>query len=282
MKAYAEFHVPESYAEEFLPADLGKKKMNFVRIVRVPVGSEIYQKIGEIYKQVRTRDKKFFFHGWNIHRSYSKKELASAKLLLLKINKTFEPTGLECGTVYDNHNACDICGTGIQQITELILDLNTVPKNVDIARTISNEIIISREFAKLLIDNNVKGCNINIVHHNSPEYKKKAWFQLMATSLVSVNSATKTGEDPFDEDEHNKYRCAKGHTIGLDILSELSIDIDSWNGSDFAATKELFGVNRGLLRTYPLLVISQKLYRLITEMHCKGFTVEVVHLVARG
>ncbi len=102
---------------------------------------------------------------------------------------------------------------------------------------------------------------------------------MIATSLVRIGRATKTGIRPFDEDKDNKHRCKNGHTIGLDILSELSIIKDSWDGSDIAVTKELLGVNRGLLRTYPLLVVSQRLYQLMKNMKCKGFSVEVVHLI---
>ena len=281
MKAIAEFRVPESYAREFLPAEVGKNITDTVRRVRAPVGSELYEKIGEIYKLVKSRDQKYFFLGWNVQRNYSKKEVESAELLLLKIARTFEPAGLECGTIYDDQNTCEICGTGIRQMSDLILDLNTIPRNVNIARTISNEIVINQEFAKTLIDNNVTGYKLGLVHHKSKSTRSsiKTWHQLIVNSLVKVNPATSTGEDPFEEDKDNIYRCKNGHTFGWDLLSELSIDKDSWNGSDIVATKELLGVNRGLLRTYPLLLISQRLYRLMKEKECKGFTVEVVKLV---
>jgi hypothetical protein len=284
MKAYAEFRVPESYAKEFLPAELGESIMDFVRKVRIPVESEMYKKIGEIYKLVRHRDKDYFFLGWDIQRNYSVKELESAELLLLKISKTFEPAGLECGTVYNNQNICTICGSGIRQVSELILDFYTMPKNVDIARTISNEIVISQEMAKTLIDNHITGYELSPVHHKASQTKatsiaKTNWQQLIVKSLVHVNPLTKTGNGPFDEDEGDIYRCKNGHTIGLNILSELSIYKNSWDGSDIVATKELLGVSRGLLRTYPLLLISQRLYRLMKKMKCKGFNVEVVKMV---
>ncbi|MGB8213728.1 MAG: hypothetical protein WCE68_09245 [Anaerolineales bacterium] len=279
MKAIAEFRVREPYAKEFLLPEVGKNMMDLVRIVRTPVGSNLYKKIGELYELVRIRDHNYFFFGWAIHRVYSKKEIESAELLLLKIMKTFEPAGLECGTIYDSQGVCEICGSGIQQISELILDLNTVPKNIDIARTISNEIIVSQRLAKILVDNNSNGYELKPINHKLPKYQKKPWYQLVTTSLVDISPVTKTGNDPFDDDKVNEYRCRNGHTIGLNILSELSINKDSWDGSDLAETKQLLGVNRGLLRTYPLLVISQKLYRLMKGMNCKGFDVEVVRLV---
>jgi len=282
MKAIAEFRVPESYAREFLPAEVGKNITDTVRRVQTPVGSELYEKIREIYKLVKSRDQKYFFLGWNIQRKYSKKELESAELLLLKIARTFEPAGLECGTIYDDQDTCEICGTGIKQLSDLILDLNTIPKNLNIARTISNEIVISQEFAKTLVDNNVTGYKLGPVHHKNKSKRSsiKTWHQLIVNSLVSVNSATITGEDPFEEDKDNHYRCKNGHTFGWDILSELSIDKDSWDGSDIVATKELLGVNRGLLRTYPLLLVSRRLYKLMQDMKFKGFKVEVVKLIA--
>jgi hypothetical protein len=109
--------------------------------------------------------------------------------------------------------------------------------------------------------------------------QKHSWYQLIVTSLVTVNSATKTGEDPFDEDKDNVFRCKYGHTIGLDILSELSINRNSWEGCDLVATNQLFGVKRGLLRTYPLILVSQRLYSLLDNARFKGFSVEVDNLI---
>ncbi len=339
MRAIAEFRVQESYAKEFLPANLGKNLTDTVRKIQVPVGSEIYERIGELTKLVRTRYNTYFFAGWNIKRIYTKEELESAALLHLKITRAFEPVGIECGTIYDRTNTCEICGAGMRQMSELILDMNTIPKSVDIARTLSDEIVVSQELADILGENKITGCELKPVHHkhydqrmsidlsksktgrevlqlaqeagspyptwqfwvwlNKPEqkhlmekvqaerriparlihYQKKPWYQLIVTSSVNVNPATKTGNNPFDEDVNNEYRCRYGHTIGLAVLSELFIDRDSWDGSDVAKTNQLVGVNRGVLRASPLLVISQRLYKLLIEAKIKGFTVEVVRLV---
>lgn len=285
MKEYAEFRIPEDYAKEFLPDNLGKStSTKIARKVRVLVGSETYNEIGEFYRLVKNRDRKYFFLGWEIQRTYSTTELDSAKLLLLKTIKTFEPAGEECGTVYNRQNACNICGAGIRQVSDLFLDLNAVPQNVNIARTISDEVIIDQEFVDILLNHNMTGYKLSPVHHKNIQKKSarrslKRWYQFIVTSSVNVHSATKTGEDPFNINEENKYRCKRGHTIGLDILSELSVYEKSWDGSDIVATRELFGVNRGLLHTSPLLLLSQRLFRLLREMKFKGFTVEVVHLV---
>lgn len=280
MKEIAEFRVPESYAKEFLPDDVGEKIMDFVRKIQTPVGSDLYTRIGRAYEIMLKRDQRYFFLGWDIKRIYSKKELALADLLLIKISKTFEPAGIECGTVYNTQQICDICGAGIQQISELMLDLTSAPKNVNIARTISNEIIIDAKFASALHDANTTGYQLGTVHHIGQDTKSvnRTWYQLICVSSVHVSSETKTGIGPFDEDINNEYRCKNGHTIGLDVLSEVSIKRESWDGSDIVVSKELLGVNRGLLRTYPLLIMSQRLYRLLQERDCRGFGVEVAHI----
>jgi len=284
MKAYAEFRIPESYAEKFLSGNIGKKSMTKIaRKVKVPVGSNLYNEIGRIYGQIKTIDQKHFFLGWNIHRKYSPRELDDAKLLLLKTVKTFEPAGEECGTIYDTQDACDICGAGRRQVSDLVLDYNTIPKTANIAKTISDEVIVDQEFVDILVNNNMTGYKLGTVLYKSHQarstkHPSNRWYQLMVNSLVNVHPATKTGEDPFDFDEENKYRCKKGHTIGLDILSELSIYERSWDGSDIVATMELLGVNRGLLHTAPLLLVSQRLFQLIKKL--KGYTVEVVHLIS--
>ena len=284
MKAFAEFRIPERYAKQFLPADLGKSFLNFTRIVRVPVESDLYIRIGELQKLFMSKYQDFFFLGWEYHRIYSPDELESAELLLLKIKRTFEPAGEECGTIYDHGDICEDCGSGIRQVSDLILDLHSIPKNVSIARTISNEIIMTDEMAKSLSDNYITGYELKPVHGKNPRKKQNAstqqiWRQLFVNSVANVSPITIAGNDPFDLDEKNEYRCINGHTFALNLLSELVIEKNSWDGSDFVRTKQLFGVNRGLLRTFSHIMLSQKVYRLFSEYKFKGFTFEVVKLV---
>ena len=286
MKTNIEFRILESYAKEFLPPEIGENITDLVRKVSVQIDSDLYKEIEKAYKIIKARDNKHLFFGWKVRRDYSNLELSSAKLLLLKLTKTFEPSGQECGTIYNFQNTCEFCGFGIQQISELILDINKIPKKTNIARTISNEIVINQDLADLLDDNNCIGYKLGMVSQQSTsenifvKKQKHSWYQLIVTSSVTVNSATKTGEDPFDEDKDNVFRCKYGHTIGLDILSELSINSNSWDGSDLVATKQLFGVNRGLLRTYPLILVSQRLYSLLNNAGFKGYKVEVVNLIS--
>lgn len=105
------------------------------------------------------------------------------------------------------------------------------------------------------------------------------WYQLLASSSrASITPPTLTGIDPFDPDVEGEYKCPRGHTIGLNLLSEISIRADSWDGSDVVLTQEYVGKRAGLLRPLQQLLISQRLLTAMTLHGVKGFGVEVAHL----
>src|SRR5207237_10579583 len=63
------------------------------------------------------------------------------------------------------------------------------------------------------------------------------------------------------------------------FLSEIFLQREQWDGSDIAITENLFGQGRNLLRPTRLIVISQRLYRLLDENNVKVFSCEIVRLV---
>ena len=67
--------------------------------------------------------------------------------------------------------------------------------------------------------------------------------------------------------------------MGLNLISELYIQAENWDGSDIAATTTFIGGGKGLGLPRRLTVISQTLYELLIRERIKGFRVEVVHLV---
>jgi hypothetical protein len=67
--------------------------------------------------------------------------------------------------------------------------------------------------------------------------------------------------------------------VVTEFLSEIYIQRDAWDGSDIAVTTSLFGQGRNLLRPTPLIIISQRVYRLLEAAGIKGFSVEVAHLI---
>jgi hypothetical protein len=106
------------------------------------------------------------------------------------------------------------------------------------------------------------------------------WHQLVVNAPpVSVSEQTRFGINVFDEDREGGYRCPLGHVAGLNLLSEVYLPRGSWPGTDFAVTRELVGVRRGLLRPTPLLLMSQRARQAFVENGVKGYQLEVVHLL---
>ena len=107
-----------------------------------------------------------------------------------------------------------------------------------------------------------------------------AWYQLVVTSApVPTVPPTRFGVHPFDEDSEGCYRCPFGHVSGLNLLSDLWVSREAWDGSDVAITKDNIGIRRGLLVPAPRLLISPRLRRLLQAGGAKGYTLEVAHLV---
>lgn len=104
------------------------------------------------------------------------------------------------------------------------------------------------------------------------------WHQLIPTTFVNVAPPTRAGVDPFDEDEQGEYRCPHGDTLGLNLLSELTISAPSDVEWDVAATRQYFGVRSGVLRPEQRLIISPRLWRICENKLLKGYKTEVAHL----
>jgi hypothetical protein len=164
MKEFVELRIPEEHAERFLKDDEGIKVSDSVRKLVLPTNAPLYGEIGKIDLQLQAEGG-FFFLGWDFIRKYTASELRSAKLFHGIIATAFEPTGEECGTVYDESTACKICQAGRTQVSNLILDLRKAPRKNDIARTIADEWIVSQRMAQILADNKVTGFDLRPVQH---------------------------------------------------------------------------------------------------------------------
>ena len=141
MKETIEFRINYDYAHLLFKADEGKNLGTSVKVVELSKEDPRYSQIPIIDREVKKKYDKGFFYSWQIKRKYSKKELDTATLLHLKIKAVFEPTGEECGTLYDESAACEICGANRKQLSPLILIKGTIPKT-DIARTIGGEVVV--------------------------------------------------------------------------------------------------------------------------------------------
>jgi len=297
MQEMIEFRVPVENATEHLPAGLGTT-MGTVRKIELSIDDPLVACFGSLQRRYNAEGKAFF-HGWMIHRRYSRRELNHARLLHVRPKRTFEPAGEECGTVYDDAKACDhvfaltpefeicghripasidTCGAGARQVTPLFLDGRRIPKNVDFARTIAGEIVVSARVVQVFQEGGLSGAEFDEIRlsnrHGGPSHDHYQWK--VVGSPVELDSATRAGSNPFDE--HAYGRCPRSHLVGLNLLSEVTVKAAAVPDTDVMATRQLVGVRRGLLRPRPLLLLSARGWRAIDDAKLRGLIVEVAHL----
>ena len=289
MKEILEVRINYDYSNLLFDADEGKNLGTSVKVVELSKEDPRYQQVPIFEEQVRKKYNRCFFFGWQIKRKYSKKELNASTLLHLKIKTVFEPTGEECGTLFEETAACEICGANRKQVSPLILKKGTIPKR-DVAITIGGEVVVSENFANAVRQRNLKGLKLNPI--NVAKY-----YQLTADATVELSHHTIAGVNPWDHSESGEgvefkvpggysfkfekeiYKCPKGHTIGLNLLSEPYILNDqSIANYDFLASKQKIGVKRGLLRPEPIYFCSQAFRNMVEEEKLSGFTFEVAHV----
>jgi len=281
MKETFEFRINYDYANLLFEANEGKdlgQLMKTVKVVNITKDDPRFFKIPEIDKQVNEKYGKRFFIGWAIQKRYTKKELNTAKLLHLIISAEFEPAGEECGTLYDEKVACEICGANRKQRSPLTLKSGSVPKK-DIARTIAGEIVVSEKYVAAFKQRGLKGALFEpIVFNKGPSN----YYQLIASTKIELSQSTIAGINPFDlsnSSEGEIYKCPKGHTIGLNLLSEVYVlDNPVITENDFIESKQEIGVIRGLLRPRPLYLCSSAFREMVEEEKLSGFEFEIAHI----
>ncbi|ATB44887.1 hypothetical protein [Corallococcus macrosporus] len=87
------------------------------------------------------------------------------------------------------------------------------------------------------------------------------------------------GNNPFDLDTSDTFRCPLGHTAGLNQISELYVERPRHDGADVWVTDKLFGDRRGELRPEPRLLISPRLRDALQAMNAQGYALEAAHFV---
>jgi hypothetical protein len=274
MKEIIELRINNTFSN-LLPSSIAGKDIGPVTKIKIEKGSSEYQSIKELAEKVKAKNTESFFYGWGIKRSYGKKELANATLFHLFIANVFEPTGEECGTLYDEETAaCEICGANRKQVSPLILKKGTIPKK-DIARTIGGEVVVSEKFVNAVRQRNLKGLQLSTI--NGEKY-----YQLTADKEIELSPNTIVGINPFDlstSSEGEIYKCPKGDTIGLNLLSEPYVtDSPLIKEFDFFASRQKIGVKRGLLRPEPIYFCSPAFRQMVVEEKLSGFEFEIANI----
>lgn len=277
MREVIEFRIGNEYAHLLLKPNEGKRNSSNT-IIHITKDDPKFEQIRILDKQIREQNNDFFFLYSNIKREYSKKEIETANLLQMVIKTTFEPAGEECGTIYDETVACEICGANRKQIGLLKLKKGTIPKK-DIARTIAGEIVVTEKFKSAVELRNLKGLEMLPV-----ELAKgvSGYYQLVSLSEIELSQNTVAGVNLFDLStncEGEIYKCPKGHTIGLNLLSEAFVlNSPSISENDFLVSKQKIGVKRGLLRPEPIYFCSQAFRKMVEEEKLSGFEFEITNI----
>lgn len=293
MKETYEFRIFKDYYN-LLPANNAKFN-GMMYVLNIPREDALFQVVGKIDRELRSKLGEALFSFWNVSRIYTKKELADAKLFHFNIKAAFEPTGEECGTIYDETLACEICGANRKQVGLLKLEKGSIPKK-DIARTIAGEVVVSEKFAAACKQGGMKGLLLE------PLLFKKGisnYFQLAASSPeLDLANKTTAGQNPFDlsndDVEEQEFtvpggykvkldklvtKCPKGHLIGSRLISEPYIlDNASINGYDFFVTRQKLGAKQGLLRPEPLYLCSPAFRKMVEEEKLSGFEFQVANV----
>lgn len=284
MKEIFDFRLFEAEARPFFQNEGQVLSSGLARALRASPGDDVFSRLRLVHSTLRAEGR-HLIASWGCIRRYSKKEVDAASWFVGLPVRAFEPTGEECGTVYDDSSACEVCGFGAAQISPLHLDLGKIPKGVDIARTIAGEIVVSDRFAELVHEEGITGAEIREV---LPTKRRRAslprWHQLTPkTADVEVARPTSFGVDPFSLDEDGRYRCPTGHVLGLRRLSVLSVSGDSLRNADLQATRAAVGQRLGELRPERILVLSRRLHAAINRARLKGLDFEVINVsVAKG
>ncbi len=238
--------------------------------------------IGRINREINSETGGYFFYGWDVVRRYSSEEIDSAGLFRLIVTRSayFEPAGEDCGTLYDDGPACDVCLAGAKQVGPLYLDISRIPKSKDIAKTIGGEIVVSQRLVDIFTEHVVTGAAFRPVRQRKMKnLRPNGWYQLaVRPPEAEIVPPTRVGLDPFDDDPEGKYRCPQGDTIGLNLLSEVTIGVGSQYKADVIATRQFVGRRAGVLRPEKVILVSPRVRRLFENSRLKGCRFEIAHV----
>ena len=275
MKEFVEFRINMEYAHLLFRDDEGTNLGDTVKVVRIEKNDPRFNVIGELQKKAREKND-LFFSCFEYKRSYTETEINNAEWFQMFQTRHFEPTGEECGTIYDESFACPICGSGAKQLSPLKLRRSSIPK-ADMAVTIAwgDETVVSERFVKMVKDNKLKGLDFEPVISSANSGQKLNYYQVRPLYYLDFATKTVFGQDPFNL----SGECPNGDNIP-DILSEAYMRSNPVpEDLDFFASRQTVGRRVGLIRPSHLFFCSNRMMRLIKENNLKGFKFEVAHIV---
>ena len=277
-----EFWIRNEYAPLLLKPGEGNNNGSCT-IIRVPREDPRIEMIRNLRQWVREQYDDYLFLFSCTIRKYTEEELVDAKLFHVLVKKVFEPAGEQCGTTYDETQACDICGVNASQVGSLRLRTKTIPRKPDVSGTFAREWVFSSRFKAVCETYPMKGILFQQIHNRQD--KPIDFFQIQSIApKLTLTDNTITGIDLFDLSEsceNEVYKCPKGgdHNIGLNQLSELYVKkIPEINQYDFFQTRQKIGVKRGWNYPRPMYLCSPAFRKMVLYENLKGFVFQIAHI----
>jgi hypothetical protein len=281
MRTFIEIRVMEDWMSEQYGSSLGEPLLvdgvAFVRRIVLELGDP---RLADLKARLERDQKK---PAVGVRREYTHLELADAERFQLMINACFhqEACGEDYGTEYDDSNACAKCGAGRVQRSPLRLDLSLAPVDVQICRTIAlNEVAVSQRLVDLMQLHKVSGYEVREIEHRGKRTPRGRWYQLIVTGNAGPTvPPTHFGLSYLEEDAQGTHTCQEHLLSGLHILSEAFLARNNIENVDLAHTSNRTGIRSGVLMPTPLIVVSPRLYRILSESRLHGCEFEIAHVL---
>ena len=194
MRELYEFRLFGKAWGDVLEPEIGKVRNNG-RHIKVHTDEPLFDRIIALLLEHKG-DSDYFATHWPLSRSYTESELSAARLFKLEFKGAFGPMGEECGTVYDDAKACEICQSGGPRIGPLRLDLRRAPKSKDFCQTHTNEWIVSQKVAELVVEHGIRGCTVVPVQHRSFHDDTSVDLHRVPAGRELLKTADAEGIDP--------------------------------------------------------------------------------------
>jgi hypothetical protein len=298
MKQFLEFVIPVDWAD-YLPAGVGARDESVVR-VRCRDRDPVLKLIRSQELRTRKSRSRFAYSSFVIRREYTAAEVRRARFFLAKLPRVFEPCGEECGTEYDDRAECkfeieparstslggsrsyeppEVCGAGFKQISRLRLRASSVPRGVDFARTIADEVIVSHRVVRAFRSAQITGVEFAPVELKAfgKKLNGRKWYQLRFIGHpIEFHDNTKARSLLFDRSTYG--RCPHGHLIGASLITEPFLRRRSMSQDDIHVSRQLLGWHAGLLRPAPAIFVSARTRRLVQREGLKGMDFEIARI----
>ncbi|HYO56599.1 hypothetical protein [Archangium sp.] len=278
MREILELRTSEEEAALYVPAGVGETlPLGHVRRLRLDVNDPLVEKLRAIELEYRAQGTTLFSM-CVVERHYTPRELRASEYVKVEFWPFFRPTGVECGTIYDESAACPHCGSGARQVNELHLELRRIPKSRDLAITQGGEYVISFRLAEVLRQHRVTGYELRPIVSRGGRPTSDHHQLVIPSATAEIVPPTRAGGS-YLYPEPDSSRCPDGHVLGHRLLSPLHVSRDSLGDLDWVFTRQKFGRRGGLFHPYPRMIVTQRLYRLLAEQKVRHLHAEVVHLV---